>query len=84
MAEQIRSWNTDAVSGWKRECEVLTEEQVREEEIMLALRTADGVPAELLADGPAKASLVPSVLPGRLRIPEDRWFVADDIIASLI
>ena len=84
MADQIRSWNTEAVSGWKSECEVLTADQVREEEIMLALRTADGVPAELLADGPAKASLVPSALPGRLRIPEDRWFVADDIIASLI
>ena len=80
----IRSWNSEAVSGWKRECEVLTADQVREEEIMLALRTADGVPAELLEGSLAVASLVPSALPGRLRIPEDRWFVADDIIASLI
>ena len=68
------------MSGWTSKCEVLTAEQIREEEIMLGLRTADGVPAELLAGG----VLVPSVVPGRVRIPEDRWFVADDIIASLI
>lgn len=34
-----------------REGEILTPEQVREEKIMLGLRTADGVDAALLADG---------------------------------
>lgn len=80
LIDNKRSWNSEGLSGWISSGEVLTAEQIREEEIMLGLRTADGVPAELLAGG----VLVPSVVPGRVRIPEDRWFVADDIIASLI
>ena len=71
------------MSGWKAEYEVLTEEEIREERIMLGLRTADGVPSGLLSQKELP-QLVPSAIPGRLRIPEDRWFVADDIIASLI
>ena len=64
-AADVRSWNSEELSGWKSTSEVLTEEQVREEEIMLGLRTAEGIP-------------------GYGRIPEDKWFVADDIISSLI
>ena len=41
--EDTRSWNTSVVSGWTREYEHLTPEQIREERLMLGLRTADGV-----------------------------------------
>ena len=49
---------------------------------MLGLRTAEGVDAALVGHG--SGSLVPSGIPGRVRIPEDKWFVADSIIAELI
>ena len=62
---EIRSWNSEELSGWTATSEVLTEEEIREERIMLGLRTAEGIP-------------------GYGRIPEERWFVADDIIASLL
>ena len=80
LIDNKRSWNSEGLSGWISSGEVLTAEQIREEEIMLGLRTADGVPTDLLAGG----VLVPSAVPGRVRIPEDRWFVADDIISTLI
>lgn len=61
----VRSWNSEALSGWTSSSEILSPDEIREEQIMLGLRTADGVP-------------------GYGRIPEDRWFVADSIIAGLI
>lgn len=81
-----RSWNSEQLVGWSSASEVLTAEEIREEAIMLGLRTADGVREALLegASLPETGCLVPSAVPGRLRIPEDRWFVADGIIASLI
>jgi len=55
---------------------------------MLGLRTAKGVPAELLEADKAAAMLADGRLTrtgdGRLRIPEDHWFVSDDIIADLL
>ncbi|MGN0189481.1 MAG: coproporphyrinogen-III oxidase family protein [Candidatus Cryptobacteroides sp.] len=77
--------------------EILTAEQYRTETIMLSLRTSGGIPRHILETTPASAakvrillacgSLVPvegaSSIP-RLRIPEDRFFVSDDIIAELI
>lgn len=55
---------------------------------MLGLRTAKGVPAELL-DGVRAAEMLSDgrlarIGDGRLRIPEDHWFVSDDIIADLL
>ena len=90
-----RSWNSEDLSGWTREGELLTESQIREEQIMLGLRTAGGIPASLchpaeLSCPPersvaeSKDLLTPSALPGHFRIPEEHWFVADDIIAGLI
>ena len=89
-----RSWNSEDLSGWTREGELLTEAQIREEQIMLGLRTAGGIPASLChpADlscppersvAESKDLLIPSALPGHLSIPEEHWFVADDIIAGL-
>jgi len=39
---QIRSWNSEVPYGWTAESEVLTEDEIREERIMLGLRTAKG------------------------------------------
>lgn len=39
---QIRSWNSLQPSSWTSSCEQLSAEEIREEEIMLGLRTAAG------------------------------------------
>ncbi|MBR5724817.1 MAG: coproporphyrinogen III oxidase family protein [Bacteroidales bacterium] len=68
--------------------EELSEEEAKEEEIMLGLRTARGIPEGLVAPERAEVMLADGRLArldgGRLRIPEDHWFVSDDIIADLI
>lgn len=64
VPEQRRSWNSQTLEGWTRSGEILTDKEIREERIMLGLRTKEGV------DGTS--------------IPEDKWFVSDDIISSLI
>ena len=73
--------------------EDLDAEQLVMEKVMLALRTSDGLPAAFLqahADAGAldsalaEGSLVPSGIPGNLRIPENRFFVSDNIIQSLL
>lgn len=38
----VRSWNSQELSGWTRDSETLGPEEVREEEIMLGLRTSGG------------------------------------------
>ena len=73
----VRSWNSEVLEGWTAEREVLTEEEIREETVMLGLRTSDGIPERY-------PGLVPSDVPGRWRIPEEKWFTADDIISSLL
>ena len=79
-----RSWNTSSA----RHSEILTEEEAKEEEIMLGLRTALGIPEGLVAPERAEVMFADGRLArldgGRLRIPEDHWFVSDDIIADLI
>lgn len=97
-----RSWHADSISSWDLGEEDLTEREIWEEQVMLGLRTAEGVPSEILANRPPEdeddytpgeyipdpgkyiARLVPSAVPGNLRIPEDLWFVADDIISGII
>ena len=78
----------EAVTACAGGREELSPEEIREETIFLGLRTARGVPEGLL-----DASLIAEMLEdgrlmrtaeGRLRIPEDRWFVSDDIMADLI
>lgn len=59
--------------------EILSAEQVRLEKIMLGLRTAEGIDASLLQHPSDKLIPLPG---GRLRIPENSWFVSDTIIAA--
>ena len=74
-------------SPLRQDCEHLSAEEEREEEIMLGLRTARGVADGRIDAAKAAAALADGRLEragGRLRIPEDRWFVSDDIIADLV
>ncbi len=71
--------------------EQLTDEQLVLERIMLALRTADGIPEDYLREhcdqqelSRALASGNLAHLPdGNLRIPEERFFVSDMIVSDL-
>ena len=78
----------EAVAACDGGSEQLTEAEAREEEVMLGLRTARGVAEGLLDAAKATAMLADGRLArlpdGRLRIPEDHWFVSDDIIADLL
>ncbi len=85
----VRSWNSETTPSYESEKEVLTEEDVRMERIMLGLRTAAGMDAEelrrssgevgrLVAEGALEA------VRDRIRIPENRFFVSDEIIRELI
>ena len=55
---------------------------------MLGLRTARGIPEGVCDPAKAAAALADGRLvrtvAGHLRIPEDHWFVSDDIIAGLV
>ena len=86
---KVRRWNKDSLSSFVGSTgESLSPAEIKEEQIMLGLRTATGVPAELLEATKAAEMLADGrlarVADGRLRIPEDHWFVSDDIIAELI
>ncbi len=39
---QSRIWNSRVLAGWTAESEILSDEEIREEEVMLGLRTAEG------------------------------------------
>ena len=82
------------LAGWHSEREVLSAREVAEETVMLGLRTAAGLPLSTLrAISPAAAvdallsegalQIVPGPDPF-VRIPEDRFFVSDDIISRLL
>ena len=103
-APGVRSWNSEEparqdASGrllrWCSESETLSSREVAEEAIMLALRTAAGIPLPLLRRlspaAPMDALLASGslrLIPSssgepRVRIPEDHFFVSDGIIARL-
>ena len=86
--EAGKNGNFEAVRGG----EVLTDEQVVLEKVMLGLRTSEGLPEVFLMDHCDTAALAQALscgnlnrLPqGRIRIPENRFFVSDNIISSLV
>ena len=84
---EIRSWNSES-ENYTSECEVRGTEDILTEKLMLPLRTACGVEAEALAGNPAAERLLEEGAlvraEGRIRIPEDHFFVCDDIIRQLI
>lgn len=43
IGTDLRCWNSQQVTGWTSECEHLTPEQIRQERLMLGLRTDEGV-----------------------------------------
>lgn len=69
--------------------ETLSREQIRIEKIMLGLRTQDGISEYLL---PKEADLEKHLHEGtlerikddKIRIPEEKWFVSDNIIAQIV
>ena len=75
-----------------RGSETLDQEQKKIEKIMLGLRTASGVEEEFLRDSCTGAVLAEALANGNLealgngmvRIPEDRFFISDNIISSII
>ena len=95
----VRSWNSKTLTGWTRSFETLSDEEIREERIMLGLRTSKGIDLNELRrpDGTYPPSVFFSedypiehrpkgldVIGDRVRIDESFWFVADSIIAELI
>ena len=83
-----RSWNSQNVSSWESEYEYLSEEEAREESIMLGLRTSKGV-AEALCDADAVEKLISEsaiirIGDAKIRIPENSFFISDSIIERLI
>ena len=88
---RIRSWNTPQIAGYRRESEILSENDSKLERIMLSLRTSDGEDAAFLHGNCSQEALgrllsegALSEENGRIRIPEDHFFVSDDIIKELI
>lgn len=93
----VRRWNNPDAASYLasayagtfdgiRDSETLSAEQVREERIMLGLRTDNGIEPTLL-DSATLAGKCPECLSltsdGRLRIPESSWFISDSIILGL-
>ena len=82
-----RIWNTanlkEYCNGYLPQEEILSESDIYNEKIMLGLRTCDGIPAKYLNKTPL--SLMHSLVQtdGRYRIPEDKWFICDNIISEL-
>ena len=72
--------------------EVLDQEQLTMEKVMLGLRTAAGVPEDFLRESCDNALIEDSLkcgnlvktTDGHIRIPENRFFISDNIISSII
>ena len=107
--KESRLWNSSELAefgadgiltGWSSSGEALSCSESAEESIMLALRTADGMPLERLRSLCAALQTEPGAVDALLsagslqtfsrggvtmvRIPEERFFVSDDIISALI
>ncbi len=86
-----RSWNDSVLTGYSRTEEILSEEDAAVETVMLSLRRDSGIPAERL-HGICSAEAVERLVGegalervgDRYRIPEDHFFVSDEIIRELV
>ena len=94
-AGSVRSWNSEDIHAYSREEEILSPEDIRVERIMLPLRTDAGLPEAELRSLAGDAAVDRLLSEGalvlchpersrRIRIPEDHFFVSDDIISDLI
>jgi oxygen-independent coproporphyrinogen-3 oxidase len=88
---KTRSWNSKVLSGWTSTTETLSDEDARVEAVMLALRTDKGIDAAFLHGNCSKEAIGWLTQSGalvkvgdRYRIPEDHFFVSDEIIRELI
>ena len=63
-----RSWNSESLTGWTSEGEILSPEEIREETIMLGTRRAGGV----------------TFAGHHYAIPEEKWFIADSLVAEMV
>ena len=86
-----RSWNESALEGYKHTEEALSVEDEKVETLMLALRTARGIDGEFLEANCQQEAVGRLLAQGalekdgrRYRIPEDHFFVSDEIIRELI
>lgn len=94
----LRRWNNPDLQAYLaaaedgnwtsvRGFETLSDNQLREEMIMLGLRTANGIPQDLLDAAAVQKETASGRLVAagdRLRIPENKWFVSDAITSDLI
>lgn len=88
---RCRKWNSEGLTAWESSSETLTDEDRAVETVMLSLRTAGGIDAALartICDQEALRCLLESgslvEREGRVIIPEDHFFVSDDIIRQLV
>ena len=88
---RIRSWNTAEIAGYHSESEILSPEDAILERIMLSLRTSEGEDAAFLHENCRKDALGRLLGQGalvvsgdRIRIPEERFFVSDEIIKEIV
>ena len=86
----LKAYLDASVSGFGtiRAEETLSAVQFREEEIMLGLRTSEGVPASILPQSarvgePGSSGTLERIGNGRVRIPESSWFISDYIISGI-
>ncbi len=87
----LRSWNSSSLSDWTSDSETLSGKEIREEQIMLGLRTARGISETLLETSLREKFMSEGLLvpvsdtdEPRVRIPEHHFFISDDIISGLI
>lgn len=87
-----RRWNSNDLTGWTVLEEHLTDEDLRVERLMLALRTDTGLPVSDLrkiadlatVDRLLSEGALTEIPGGSVRIPENHFFVSDEIIRELL
>ncbi len=86
-----RSWNDAVLDGYTLTRESLSVEDEKMETLMLALRTAKGIDGEFLLANCKREDVDRLLREGalqqvgrRYRIPEDHFFVSDEIIRELV